>query len=277
MAKGKHAKQSYTGVIIVLVVIAILAVSAYFAGSKLFAPKVSEKDDGFVEVEVLTPEQGQEEPESQPEDNPFGIDPTKPMIALTFDDGPSQYTWDIVKTLADNHSRATFFEVGNRISTHQAAIDYVIANHNEVASHTFDHKDLTKVSREEAWAQVENTDWMMWAEHDVYITLVRVPYGAENATVLDVLKEKNHPNINWSVDTLDWKSKNKDMIADEILTKAKDGDIVLMHDVYEPTAQAVAIVVPKLIEQGYQLVTVSELMKYKGIEMESGVTYRSAN
>ena len=74
--------------------------------------------------------------EESADDNPYGIDPNKPMIALTFDDGPSKYTWDIVNTLQAHKARATFFVLGNRVPTHQAAIDNVLANHNEIASHS---------------------------------------------------------------------------------------------------------------------------------------------
>ncbi|MBO5302091.1 MAG: polysaccharide deacetylase family protein, partial [Peptococcaceae bacterium] len=72
-------------------------------------------------------------------DNPYGIDPSKPMVALTFDDGPSKYTWPIVSALAQHNARATFFMVGNRVATHEAAIDFLLENNQEVATHSFSH------------------------------------------------------------------------------------------------------------------------------------------
>ena len=206
-------------------------------------------------------------------DNPFGIDPSKPMVALTFDDGPSQYTWPIVTALQEHNARATFFLVGNRVATHQAAIEFTQANHNEIASHSFSHADLGKSTEEEILSQIQKTDKALQEQHQYTPTLFRVPYGARNATVLEILRQQGKPVIGWSVDPRDWESQDKDAIVSHVLSHVKDGDIVLMHDLYKPTADAVAELVPVLQAKGYQLVTVSELLQYKGIEATPGTYY----
>lgn len=207
------------------------------------------------------------------EENPYGIDATKPMIALTFDDGPSKYTWSVVRTLMQYDARATFFLVGNRVATHEAAIDFLLENNQEVASHGFSHANLVKCSDEELLAQIQNTDAALQKQHDYTPSLIRVPYGERDSRVLEALRQQGKPVIGWSVDTRDWEVQDKDTIVKHVLSHVKDGDIILMHDLYKPTADAVAELVPELQKRGYQLVTVSELFQYKGIALTPGTYY----
>ena len=209
------------------------------------------------------------------DDNPYGIDPDKPMIALTFDDGPSKYTWDIVNTLQARGARATFFLIGSQVATHEAAIDYTLANHNQIASHSFGHKNLTKLSDVEVINQIRPVDTALLEQHEYVPALYRVPYGSRDERVLGILKEEGKPVIGWSVDPRDWEVKDKDKIVNHILDRVQDGDIVLMHDIYDPTAKAVAELVPALQERGYQLVTVSELFRFRGVTPQPGEYYRN--
>lgn len=221
------------------------------------------------------------EPETQPEPtpepyNPYGVDPTKPMIALTFDDGPSKHTWAIVDTLKNHNARATFFILGSRVPSYQAAIDNVLANHNEIGSHSLGHANLTKLAtEEEILAQIRPVDEALQQQHNYTPKLFRVPYGAKNDAVLAALKAEGKPYIGWSVDPRDWDVKNKKKIVDHVLANVQDGDIILMHDIYEPTAEAVAELVPALQERGYQLVTVSELFQLREVTPLPGAYYRN--
>ena len=214
----------------------------------------------------------QEEPQN---DNPYGIDPAKPMVALTFDDGPSKYTWNIVSTLQSHGARGTFFVLGSRVATHQAAIDYMLANHNEIASHSFSHADLVKLSDAEIVNQIRPVDAVLLEQHQYVPSLYRVPYGSRDERVLEILKEEGKPAIGWSVDPYDWKVKDKATIVNWVLNRVQDGDIILMHDIYEPTAQAVAELVPALQARGYQIVTVSEMFQFRGVELQPGEYYKS--
>ncbi len=209
-----------------------------------------------------------------PNDNPYGIDPAKPMVALTFDDGPSKYTWDIVHSLQSHRARGTFFLMGSRVINHQAAIDYTLANHNEIASHGFSHKNMVKLTETEMTDEIRLVDTAMEQQHQYIPSMFRVPYGNRDEVVLSVLEAEGKPVIGWSLDTRDWESRSKDAIVKKVLQNVQDGDIILMHDIYEPTAQAVAELVPALQERGYQIVTVSELFQFRGITPEPGVYYR---
>ena len=234
------------------------------------------------EPEVQKPEQQkpeQQEVTAEPvveNTNPYHIDPNKPMIALTFDDGPSKHTWTIVDALKAHNARATFFLLGNRVSTHQAAIDYILDNHNEIGSHSVAHKNLAKISTEsELIAQIRPVDEIMQSQHGYAIKLFRVPYGSKNDQVQQVLKAEGKIMVGWSVDPCDWKVRDKQKVVDHILNTVKDGDIILMHDIYESTAEAVVELVPALQAQGYQLVTVSELLQFRGVTPQAGDQYYS--
>ena len=101
-------------------------------------------------------------------------------------------------------------------------------------------------------------------------TVMRPPFGAVNETVKQTV---GLPIIMWSVDTLDWKTRNTQATIDSVLKNAKDGSVILMHDIHKPSVDAAVQLIPKLIEKGYQLVTVSELAEARGIHLENGVKY----
>jgi len=154
------------------------------------------------------------------------IDPDKPMIALTFDDGPSKYTPEVLKVLKENDSKATFFVVGSQVERFGDVLNQVIEDGNEVGNHSYNHKDLTTVSDEELYKQVKGTDDLIYIASGYTPTLMRTPYGKGG----DELNEKiSKPVIKWSVDTRDWESRNTEMIVDEVIKNVKDGDIVLIQ------------------------------------------------
>jgi len=107
--------------------------------------------------------------------------------------------------------------------------------------------------------------------------LIRTPYGAVNNTVKDVARELGFSIISWSVDTLDWQSRNAGKVYDAVMKNTKNKSIILCHDLYESTANAMERVIPELISRGYQLVTVSELIKHSGGSFESGKVYYNGN
>lgn len=207
---------------------------------------------------------------AEEQDEKKDIDPDKPMIALTFDDGPSKYTPEILKVLKENDSKATFFVVGSQVERFGDVLNQVIENGNEVGNHSYNHKDLTTVTDEELYKQVKGTDDLIYIASGYTPTLMRTPYGKSG----DELNKKIlNPVIKWSVDTRDWESRNTEMIVDKVIKNVKDGDIVLMHDIYDSTAEAAKIVISKLVEMGYQLVTVSELSEYRDITLTPGQQY----
>lgn len=189
------------------------------------------------------------------------IDPDKPMVALTFDDGPTKkYTLAILDTLKEYQASATFFVLGSRASDYPEILQRMILEGNEIGNHTFSHKQLTTLSKENIEEEITATQESI---HDVtnrYPKLIRPPYGSKNDTVMQCAEGKKI--VTWSLDTEDWKSRNTETIVNKVINEVNDGDIILMHDLYASTAEAAIILIPKLQDLGYQLVTVSDLYEF---------------
>lgn len=191
------------------------------------------------------------------------IDPSKPMIALTFDDGPSKNTTHILDLLRFYNSRATFFVVGNRVSTYASTAQRAAADGNEIGNHTWEHAKLTALTPEQIAEQLTLTTQAVQQYTGATCAAVRPTGGACNDTVKTVAGQLGYILVNWSVDTEDWKTRDADATYNAVMAGAQDGAIVLCHDLYESTAAAMDRVIPELIAQGYQLVTVSELLSYR--------------
>ncbi len=205
----------------------------------------------------------------------YGIDPTKKMVALTYDDGPSSDTTNrILNTLNKYNSRATFFVVGNRVNSYKNSIKKAVNQGCEIGNHSYSHTILTKVGADTIRSQINKTNSVVKSVTGVTPKIVRTPGGAVNSTVRNNVK---YPIISWSVDTLDWKNRNASSVVSAIKRNVKDGSIVLMHDLYGSTATATEQIVPWLVKNGYQIVTVSELMQLKGVNMKAGTVYYSAS
>lgn len=206
------------------------------------------------------------------------------LIALTFDDGPSSKATDkILDILEKNSSTATFFVVGYNIEKNLSAVKRARDMGCEIGNHSNNHKNLTKCSADELRYQVDNPNRLLKDLADIDAKLFRVPGG----NFKGVEEEIGMPLIQWSIDTLDWKYKdasNKDRteeqrnadlkkISDDVIKQAEQGDIVLMHDIYDFTADLCELLVPGLIEKGFKLVTVSEMYEAYGSELKNGKVY----
>lgn len=190
------------------------------------------------------------------------LDPDKPMVALTYDDGPyTPVTGRILDSLNSAGGKATFFIVGSRIAGREEIVRRIADSGNEIGNHTYDHIILTKTSNDNAISQIKRADEIILKTADVETRLLRPPCGCYNKTIKN---EINKSFVMWTIDTMDWSHQNKDKTVERVLSKVKDGDIVLMHDLFVPTAEASEILIPELVKRGFQLVTVSELIKYKG-------------
>lgn len=215
----------------------------------------------------------QEDKTNQKEDDKQ-IDDTKKLVAFTFDDGPNPTVTDrILKVLEENDAKATFFVMGNRMSMYPETVKKIYESGNQLGNHTYSHKDLTKLKAEGIKDEVAGSNDCITEIVPAGDVPLRPPYGNRNDLLSETIKV---PMILWSVDSLDWKSRNKDAVIKEVLNTIRDGDIVLMHDLYSTTADAVEYLIPYLIEQGYEFVTVSELFERRGIELEAGEAYYRA-
>ena len=193
------------------------------------------------------------------------IDPSRPMIALTFDDGPkTSVTSRILDSLEANGGKATFFMLGSNVNANAGVIKRMVAQGCEVANHTHDHKYISKLSADGIISQVGSTNQKIASICGVSPVLMRPPGGYIDSNSLSVLGTMGMPAIMWSIDTRDWQHRNAQRTIDTVLSQVKDGDIILMHDIYSTTADAAVVLIPELTARGYQLVTVSELAAYRG-------------
>lgn len=196
------------------------------------------------------------------ESNSRNIDLSKPMVALTFDDGPHPiYGPRIIETLKKHNTVATFFEVGYMLEKYSNVSISAKEIGCEIGSHTYDHINLKKVTEQERIDELKQMDDLYFSIFNEYPKLLRPPYGAY---VNELTNITNEAIILWSIDTNDWQYRDKDKIINHIKEQGNlDGDVILMHSTYKETADAIEELVPWLIEQGYQLVTITELIENK--------------
>lgn len=200
------------------------------------------------------------------------LDPDKPMVALTFDDGPYAPVGNRIMDCAEQYGgRVTFYVVGNRVNSYKSEIQRMYANGHEIGNHTQDHKYLQKLGAQEIRQQVEACNQAVAAITGEAPKTVRLPGGGKNSTVLANISQ---PIVLWDVDTLDWKTRNAASSVQTVLNQVKDGSVVLMHELYNASGDAAVTIIPALVERGYQLVTVSELAQFRG-GLAGGTVYYS--
>ena len=191
-----------------------------------------------------------------------GIDLDKPMIALTFDDGPDfgSVTTRILDTLKKYNGHATFFQLGSRAEELPELMKRIADENHEVGCHTYDH---THYGKNVTPSDIIDGDDAIEKICGVRPTVFRSTGGATTDLIRETCKKENMPLFYWSIDTEDWKSRNADAVYSEVVNHVSDGDIILMHNLYASTADAVERLVPYLVDKGYQLVTVSQLVQAK--------------
>ncbi len=204
------------------------------------------------------------------------LDLTKPMVALTFDDGPKS---DVGNALMDAleavDGRGTFFVVGERLEEHKEELQRMVDNGHEIANHSWDHDlSLTNKGVDYIRSEFSKTDDKLRELVGIETTLVRLPGGKITD---DVKSAVSKPMIYWSLDTEDWKSRNAQAVEAKVDGHVTDGDIILMHELYSSTEEACQEIIPRLHNEGFQLVTVSELIQFRNatVEGNNGVQYQS--
>ena len=198
------------------------------------------------------------------------IDASKPMVALTFDDGPGERTGELLAQLEKYNAHATFFMQGKNIPGKEDFVKKMKEIGCELGNHSYDHPQLTKLSADKIANQMGTTNDLIQQAAGSTATVMRPPYGAINDTVRSSV---GLPMILWSIDTLDWKTRNAQSSIDTVMNDVQDGDIILMHDIHTESIDAALVLIPKLEEAGYQLVTVSEMAKAKGVALQNGEKY----
>ena len=204
------------------------------------------------------------------------VDPDKPMIALTFDDGPGPGTRRILRALESVDGRATFCMVGDRVNDYAQTARMVAEQGSEIATHTLSHPNLAKLSAGEVRAELEQSIAAIEQVTGVRPGVLRPPYGSTSEDVQQICREMGVVIANWNVDTEDWRVRDADAILNHVLDNARDGAIVLCHDLYPETAAAMEQAVEALAAQGYQLVSVSELLQARAGGGSAGKIYYAA-
>lgn len=198
------------------------------------------------------------------------IDPNKQMAALTFDDGPNyNKSLEVANYFFNHNARVTYFWLGSRISEDPETVLKVHKLGHEVASHSYNHKDLTIIDDQEFIKQTADVSQQIKDLTNQELVLFRPPGGITNKEVRDKL---NSPLIMWNVDPMDWKNENVDAILENINANISDGAIILMHDLYETSIIASKQLLDSY-QDSYQFVTISEMFQYKGIPLNNGELY----
>ena len=204
-------------------------------------------------------EKAEEKIETEPEPPVRTVDPGRPMVALTFDDGPHPaYTDQLLDILEENGAVATFFEVGQKLSGAPEAVRRAEKLGCEIGSHSYRHANLGKLDPEVLESDLAAADAAFEEVLGAAPTLLRPPYGATSKA----LKENSGRSIvTWSVDPQDWKLRDAEQVVAHVQGAGDlDGQVILLHSPYESSVEAARTLVPWLQAQGYQLVTMSELI-----------------
>ena len=179
-------------------------------------------------------------------------------IALTFDDGPHPYyTQQLLKGLKERNVKATFFITGQNVKAYPEIVKEIYAEGHLIGNHTYSHIQLTSKNEESFKQEIVRTNEAIKEVTGQDTIYVRPPYGSWNK---EFEKELNMFPVLWTVDPLDWCSSDASRIVRSVCSKAKENDIILMHDQYKTTVTAALKIVDELTQKGYEFVTVDELL-----------------
>lgn len=180
-------------------------------------------------------------------------------IALTFDDGPSKRTKEIVDLLEKKQIKATFFVLGSNVKVYRNELEYIFKNNHEIGNHSYNHPDFKNISFDECYDEFNKTQNIIFEIIKHYPRLFRFPYGSVNSEFLSNLK---FPVILWNVDSIDWRKEENDVIVNRVLKEVKEKSIILFHDFKYTNLNVISEIIDVLKKQEYSFVTVSNLMEF---------------
>ena len=201
------------------------------------------------------------------EDGSYNSEKKRPLIALTFDDGPGQYTDKLLDCLEENNAHATFFMLGQLVDQYPETVKRMVELGCELGNHSWDHQNMLDLSLDGVVKEFGDTDQALIDACGQESTVIRPPYG--NYTD-DIIAAVGKPFILWSIDSLDWKYLDADLDYNGIMNDSNlgDGAVILMHDIHKPSVDAALRLIPALVDQGYKLVTVSEMAAAKNVTLK---------
>lgn len=186
-------------------------------------------------------------------------------IALTFDDGPHPYKTDAVLDLLERYGiHATFFVIGENVSYYPEPLKRAVALGNEIGNHTYHHAHLSGECEKTTAEEIQKTEEIVLHTTGYRTKLFRPPEGAYDECSLNAVKSRDYRVILWTVDTRDWENTSAEVMVKTVMDGVRGGSIVLFHDYMSKkshTLEALEILIPKLLERGYEFVTVSELLE----------------
>jgi len=209
-----------------------------------------------------------------PENHVFGtvfsqVDTKHKIVALTFDDGPyPPYTGQILDILKENNIRATFFVIGQNAEKHPDLVRRIYDEGHQIGNHTYHHIDLLKADRPLVVAEIERTNRVVQEITGQRPKVVRPPHGFRDPVVLEVMAEHGLKVVEWSVMSRDWVNPGVDEIVNRILSKVRNGSVILLHDgdgiaaqaSRAQTVEATRLIIRKLQAEGYEFITVDEIL-----------------
>lgn len=204
-----------------------------------------------------------------------GVNTGQPkLIALTFDDGPRRSTTTaLLDGLAERGVKATFFLIGAQLAYNEDIIQRMDEEGHQIGIHTYDHVELTGLSKQDFNAQVDRTRQLLKSILGHNDFLLRPPYGSLDS---GIRRNAGCPIILWSIDPEDWKDRNVPREVQHIIDNAQDGSIILLHDIFPESVETALQVVDALHQQGYLFVTIDQLFADRHIPLEAGESYSDA-
>lgn len=213
-------------------------------GTDVFAPEIPEKSDTGKQTGMEKPSEAAAHESKK--------------IALTFDDGPHPvYTQEMLDLLEKEQVPATFFLLGQNVELYGDLVKEISDEGHLIGNHTYHHVQITTLPADQAYEEIDKTSSLIEALTGKGTEYVRPPFGTWNEGLeskLDLIP------VMWTIDTLDWTTQNVDWIVNQVVKEAKENDIILMHDSYESTVQAAERIITLLEADGFEFVTVDEVL-----------------
>ena len=210
-------------------------------------------------------------PAEKPKPAPAAPTPTvaNKTIALTFDDGPGPYTEKLLYILDKYDAKATFFLIGSKVSARANTLRRMQSRGHQLGNHSWSHPELNKVSAEQLASEIDQTNNAIKQIVGTKPNIIRPPYGAFNRAVLEQFRQRGMSAVVWSVDTRDWADRNSEIVCSRAVAGARNGAVILMHDIHQTSVNAVPCILDSLKQQGYSFVTVQNLIG----DMTPGAVY----
>lgn len=278
-----NKRQCFDARYIIILLTILLAASMTLSGCLIGQTPVSSSQPSQTtpSTEPSRPAETSAVPTPEPTPEPTVLAPSQdaPVIALTFDDGPSlRDTGGLLDLLAAEEVAATFFVLGNQVeSGRQALVKRAYDEGHEIGNHSYSHPILTKLELDEVRNELDKSSSIIEAITGARPTIMRPPTGAWNDDIAAICADMGMAIVNWSWQSCpeDWNHHdNPEHIAEHVINTAQNGHIILLHDTNQATIAAMPQMIAGLKERGFRFMTVSQMLRFMGDgQPEAGKVY----